>query len=85
MAFLINIIQIIVQILTLLIIVHVFIGYFLDPFHPIRRTIGSLVEPMLAPIRRIVPAVGMLDFSPFVLLILIQLIGRALILILINL
>jgi YggT family protein len=36
------------------------------------------VEPMLAPIRRIVPLVGMLDFSPLVLIVLIQLIGSLL-------
>jgi YggT family protein len=31
---------------------------------------------MLAPIRRIVPLVGMLDFSPLVLIILIQVVER---------
>jgi uncharacterized protein YggT (Ycf19 family) len=34
---------------------------------------------MLAPIRRILPPVGMLDFSPFVLLILVQVVGSLLI------
>ncbi|HEX6033790.1 MAG TPA: YggT family protein [Anaerolineales bacterium] len=60
------------QLLSLLVIVSVIISYFLDAYHPIRRSIDSVVEPLLAPIRRIVPLVGALDFSPLVLLILIQ-------------
>jgi len=37
--------------------------------------VDRLVEPMLAPIRRVVPLVGMFDFSPVILMVLIQLIG----------
>ena len=33
--------------------------------------INGLVEPMLAPIRRILPTAGGLDFSPLVLLLLV--------------
>lgn len=60
------------QLLSLLVIVSVILSYFMDPYHPIRRSIDGVVEPLLAPIRRIVPLVGALDFSPLVLLILIQ-------------
>jgi YggT family protein len=51
----------------------------MDPYHPIRRAIDGIVEPMLSPIRRIIPLVGMLDFSPLVLILLIQLISGLLI------
>jgi len=47
-------------------------------------TIDNLVEPFLAPIRRVLPAVGMFDFSPLVLIILVQLISGLLIGILLN-
>lgn len=67
------------QILVLLIIVSVILSYFMDPYHPIRRGVDRIVEPMLAPIRRIVPLVGTLDFSPLVLLILIQILSNLLI------
>lgn len=60
------------QLLSWLVLVSVILSYFMDPSHPIRRSIDSVVEPMLAPIRRIVPLIGALDFSPLVLLILIQ-------------
>jgi YggT family protein len=57
----------------------------MDPYHPIRRAIDSVVEPMLAPIRRIVPLVGMLDFSPIILIILIQVLSNLIIRFLITL
>jgi len=66
------------QILVLLVFVSVILSYFMDPYHPIRRGIDNIVEPMLIPIRRIVPLVGMLDFSPLVLILLIQFAGRIL-------
>lgn len=66
-------------ILVLLVLVSVILSYFMDPYHPIRRTLDRIVQPMLAPIRRVVPLVGMLDFSPLILIVLIQLIGNILI------
>jgi YggT family protein len=65
-------------ILVLMVLVSVILSYFMDPYHPVRRFLDSIVEPMLAPIRRIVPLVGMLDFSPLVLIVLIQIIGNLL-------
>ena len=67
------------QLLVLLVIVAVILSYFMDPYHPIRRAVDSVVEPMLAPIRRFVPLLGGLDFSPLVLILLIQLLSNFLI------
>ena len=64
------------QLLVLLVVVSVILSYFMDPYHPIRRSIDSVVEPMLAPIRRVVPLIGMLDLSPLILIILIQLLSN---------
>ncbi len=71
--------------LTLLVLVDIVVRYFLDPFHPMRAFLDSIVEPMLAPIRRVVPPVGMFDLSPIVLLILIQLIEEILVQVLLAL
>jgi YggT family protein len=76
---LITIIGAVQQILILLVILSVILSYFMDPYHPVRRGLDRIVEPMLAPIRRVVPLVGMLDFSPLVLIILIQILGGLLI------
>lgn len=73
--FIIQLVDIIVRLFVLLILAHVILSYFMSPFHPIRQTIDRLVNPVLEPIRRVVPLVGMIDFSPLVLLILVQIIG----------
>ena len=62
------------DILVLLVIVSVILSYVMDLYHPVRRFVDSIVEPMLIPIRRVVPLVGMLDFSPIILIILIRVI-----------
>lgn len=40
--------------------------------NPLVRATQALTEPVLAPIRKLVPPVGGLDFSPMILLILLQ-------------
>ena len=82
--FLITLIQVTANILTLIILIDVILSFFLNPFHPLRQTLDTIVEPMLAPIRQIMPQTGMLDFSPLILLILIQLIESVLVQILLS-
>lgn len=78
MEFLIILINALQQILIILIIVSVILSYFMDPYHPIRRGVDRIVEPLLTPIRRVVPLIGMFDISPLILIILIQLVGNLL-------
>ncbi|MBX3046537.1 MAG: YggT family protein [Anaerolineales bacterium] len=68
-------IALIFDILSWIVIIDVVLGYFMDPYHPLRRALDRIVEPMLAPIRRLLPPTGMLDFSPLILLILLQLLS----------
>lgn len=77
--FLVQLISILSQFIVLLVIVSVILSYFMSPYHPVRRAIDQLVEPMLNPIRRIMPNIGMFDFSPLVLIILVQLLSSVLI------
>jgi YggT family protein len=60
------------QVLSFLIIVDAVLSFVLPPFHPIRDALGRILNPLYAPIRRIMPAAGGFDFSPLVLLILVQ-------------
>jgi YggT family protein len=80
-----TLINLVEWILVLLVFVSVILSYFMDPYHPVRRGVDRIVEPMLMPIRRIVPLVGMLDFSPLILIILIQLASSLLVRLLISL
>ena len=70
--------HLIAQILILLVIVSAILSFFVSPYHPLRESIDRIVDPMLAPIRRVVPIMGGLDFSPLVLIILIGLIDQVL-------
>jgi len=64
------------NLITYGVIIHVLLGYFLSPYHPAREFTARLFEPLLAPIRRMLPQSGMLDFSPLVLIILVQLVEQ---------
>ena len=44
----------------------------LDRRHPVAAFVYRVTEPVLAPIRRALPPIGGLDFSPMVLLIALQ-------------
>jgi len=74
-----RLINILSQFFILLVIVKIILSYFMDPYHPLRRTLDNLVEPLLAPIRRVVPLIGMFDFSPLILIILVQVLSSVLI------
>ncbi len=43
-----------------------------SPLNPVRRVLFALTEPLLAPLRRIIPPIGMIDISFFVAFILVE-------------
>lgn len=43
-----------------------------SPLNPVRRLVFTVTEPVLAPFRRIVPPVGMIDLSFLVAIIVVQ-------------
>ena len=61
--------------LVLLVLTYVVISYFMSPYQTFRIWVNRLVEPMLQPIRKVVPLIGMFDISPIILLLLIQFVG----------
>jgi len=82
---LIYVINVLSRILIVLVFVSVILSYVMDPYHPIRRGLDRIVDPLLSPIRRVVPPLGMIDISPIVLIILIQLASSIIIRILYSL
>jgi YggT family protein len=40
-----------------------------DYYHPVMRFLVQITEPLLAPLRRFIPPVGGLDFTPMVALV----------------
>ena len=68
-------------VLSLLILVYIFVDLAIAfraglprPFYDVRRGLAKIFEPVFAQIRRVVPIVGELDFSPLVALILLNVI-----------
>ena len=47
-----------------------------SPFAPVVRVIYQVTEPILSPIRRLIPGLGMLDLSPMIAIILLMVIQR---------
>jgi YggT family protein len=72
-------IKLIADILIWLVVASALLSFFLSPYHPIRQAVDRIVDPLLTPIRRVVPLVGMFDFSPLVLIVLIEVVSRVLI------
>jgi YggT family protein len=73
-----RIINLLANLLILLVIVDSVLSFILSPYHPLRNAIDRIVNPLLVPIRRIVPLVGTLDLSPLILIILIEILSFAL-------
>jgi len=85
LVFLIYATDIVTRLFILLLFVHVVLTYFMSPFHPIRQRIDRIIEPLLIPLRRVIPTVGMFDFSPLILILLVQVLGLVLKKVLISL
>jgi YggT family protein len=73
MNIIISIVQVFFDILTFLVIVTVILSYFLSPYHPVRAFLDRLIEPLISPIRRRIQPIQGIDFSPLVLLLILQL------------
>lgn len=70
-----SLLQLVNWALTLVIwvtLIYVIISW-VNPLAPVAPALSMLLRPMLAPIQRIIPAIGGIDLSPMVLLIVIYL------------
>ena len=70
MAFVRNFLEILVLVLWLLVLGRVLVSW-VDPMarNAVSRYVVAMTEPMLAPIRRLLPQTGMIDFSPLILML----------------
>ena len=78
------VLKIVAEMFTWIVIASAILSFFLPPFHPVREALDRIVNPFLNPIRRVVPLAGMMDFSPLILIIAVDLISRVLISILLS-
>ena len=86
MILLIDIVQWAATIFSILVFARVIISWMgSGSTHPLVLLVYRLTEPVLGPVRSILPSFGGLDFSPVLVLIGIQVLERVLIRVLINL
>ena len=76
MNLIIEIVGLVFTFLWIVVLADVIVSWILDPFHPIRRFLDSIVQPLLDPIRRLVPPVSGIDLSPLILLIILNIARR---------
>ena len=78
--YLVSLINLVVALVSILLIANALISFApLEPWHPVRRILNQLAEPILHPFRNILPQTGMIDFSPMVALFVIWILGQLLI------
>jgi YggT family protein len=78
-------IRVISQLFIWIVIASTLLSFFLPPYHPVREALDRIVNPFLEPIRRVVPLAGAMDFSPLVLVLVVDILSRILIAIFISL
>ena len=79
MDFLFGFIRLLCEVLTIAIILRAILSWFSPrPTNILAVILNKVTEPLLAPLRRIIPRAGMFDFTPLVAIILLQFIARLL-------
>jgi YggT family protein len=71
---------------TFLIIGRVFLSWArISPYHPIAEWIYRLTEPVIAPIRNMIPQTGMIDWSPTIAIFVVIIVRQIVIMLLLSL
>ena len=78
--FVIQIISLLLQLFELALLARIILSWFpnVDRSNPIIQFLFDVTEPVLRPIREMLPPGGMFDFSPLIVFLIIQVIGTIL-------
>ncbi|MGH2586124.1 MAG: YggT family protein [Dehalococcoidia bacterium] len=72
-----NFVQLLVLILQIAIIGRAVLSWFpINPQSPLIAVLNEITEPILAPLRRVVPRIGMIDITPMVAIFVLYIIQR---------
>jgi YggT family protein len=85
MSWLASFIDILFYALNLAILLRVIISWVdANPYNPIVSFIYQITDPILVPLRRVIPPLGMIDITPIVALILLRVIQQVLLTLLVE-
>ena len=71
------VVTMLVNLVSIVLILHALMSFMpIEPWHPVRRFLDQIAEPILRPFRGLIPPVGMFDFSIMVAIIVIQILGE---------
>ena len=77
MSELIGILQLLLNVMIFAIFARAIMSWFpIDRNGPVVRAINAITEPMLEPLRRVIPLVGAVDITPMVAILLLVFISR---------
>jgi len=69
-------ITLLTQVLTFAIFIRAILSWFpINASNPLVIVLFQITEPVLAPLRKVVPRLGMIDLTPLVAIIVLQIIG----------
>ncbi len=71
-----NFVQLLFNVLSIAVFLRAIISWFrLAPDNPIQVILVQVTEPILAPLRRVVPSLGMIDITPWIAIVLLNFLG----------
>ncbi|HPY97057.1 MAG TPA: YggT family protein [Candidatus Cloacimonadota bacterium] len=81
MVLIVNLISVLCSLYVWVIVIRAIISWFSpDPYNPLYRALISITEPILEPFRRVLPSFGGLDFSPIIVILIIEYIIKGIVL-----
>jgi len=79
MTFFLGFLRLLCEVLTIVIFLRAIMSWISpDMTNGLARVLYQVTEPLLSPLRRIIPRVGLFDLTPLVAIILLQVISRLL-------
>jgi YggT family protein len=78
-AFFLNFVKILCDVLSLIIVIRIILSWFApSPTNRLNIILFQITEPLLSPLRRVIPRAGMFDFTPLAAIVILQLISNLL-------
>lgn len=77
MSFLITLVGVLFDVYRWILIARILLSWVKhDPYHPIIRFIYQVTDPVLDPLSRVIPPIGMIDISPIIAFFILEMVRK---------